>query len=253
MAHLSDEQLEEILQGGPQGEHVGQCPLCSRRLAELRAIRDRLQSAFQTVSAGPALAESIRHSLDRKKPRALQARGVRTMRLLRWALPLTAAAVLLIGTVVLLIVSEPEQASAATAELYQVHQHNLSPHAELFADPDPESLAGFLKDRLGFSPALPRLGAGMSLRGCCIVHFRDKPVGSYVVDTPSGVISVIVVTETPKSLGMNKQLRRGGHTYQAGSFAKCNMVTTQLNGYTYCAVGEVPHELLADLLEQLVW
>lgn len=146
----------------------------------------------------------------------------------------------------------PKSAEAASAGLFRIHQHALSPHTELYSDADPESLAGFLKKKLGSRPAFPRLGAGMSLRGCCITHFRDKPVGSYVVDTPRGVISVIVVTETPDALGMKDTIRRGDHTYLAGSFAKCNMVTWSLGGYTYCAVGEVPREYLANLLGQLV-
>ena len=93
----------------------------------------------------------------------------------------------------------------------------------------------------------------MSLRGCCIAHFRDKPVGSYVVDTPRGTISIIVVTDSHGSLGMKDFIYRGEHTYMAGSFAKCEMVTVELDGYTYCAVGEVSREYLADLLEKLVW
>jgi hypothetical protein len=78
-------------------------------------------------------------------------------------------------------------------------------------------------------------------------------VGSYVVQTPQGVISVIVVNESSESLGMSDTVRLGDHTYNAGSFAMCKMVTLELDGYTYCAVGEVSHDLLAGLLEQLVW
>ena len=92
----------------------------------------------------------------------------------------------------------------------------------------------------------------MSLRGCCITHFRDKPVGSYVVDTPRGVISVIVVTDTPKALGMKEELYQGGHTYWGESFAKCQMMAVRIGANTYCAVGEVPRHLLTDLLVQLV-
>lgn len=258
MTHLNNEELEDILQGRTAaGEHVAQCRLCRDRLAERRVIRSRLRSAFDAVHASEELTERIRSQISRpilRKPTSIHSGSDRTVRLYRWALPLTAAAaVFLIGITVFLVLTKPESAMAAPAELFQLHQHNLSPHTELYSDADPKALAGFLKDELGFKPAFPRLDAGMSLRGCCVSHFRRKPVGSYVVDTPRGVISVIVVTESPESLGMMDTLRRDGHTYMAGSFAKCNMVTLQLRGYTYCAVGEVPHELLIDLLERLVW
>ena len=165
----------------------------------------------------------------------------------------SAAAIILIVVSVFMLFPESDSAMAAPAELFKIYQHTLSPHKELYSDADPEVLAEFLKKDLGFRPAVPKLAAGMSLRGCCITHFRGKPVGSYVVDTPRGVISIIVVGQTPKSLGMKETLRRGKHTYMAGSFAKCEMVTVELGGYTYCAVGEVSREYLTDLLEKLVW
>ncbi len=257
MTHLNDEQFEEVLSGQmPEPEHLAECELCRNRLAEHRAMRERLQSAFASVHAGASLAEGIgdtlRYAPVETAPEASAGRG-RVLRFARWAMPLSAAAVVLIGVSAFLLFTGPEPAKAGMAELYRIHQHAMSPHTELFSDADPEALAGFLKTELGFAPAVPKLGAGMSLRGCCVTHFRDKPVGSYVVDTPRGVMSVIVVKETPRSLGMQTPVQRGDHTYMAGSFAMCNMVTVQQNGYTYCAVGEVSVEYLTDLLEQLVW
>lgn len=257
MTHLNDEQFDGVLSGqSPEPAHLVQCELCRNRLAEYRALRGRLQSAFASVHAGPSLVASIRdkarYAPVEIAPGASTGRG-RVLHFARWAMPLSAAAVVLIGVSAFLLFTGPEPAEAATGELYRIHQHALSPHTELYSNDDPEYLAAFLKKELGFKPAVPKLGAGMSLRGCCVTHFRDQPVGSYVVDTPRGVMSVIMVTETPRSLGMKSPVRRGDHTYMAGSFAKCKMVTVRLNGYTYCAVGEVSVEYLTDLLEQLVW
>ncbi len=257
MTHLTDEQFEEVLSGQlPEPEHLAECELCTNRLAEHRALRGRLQSAFATVHAGAGLVEGIRakarQGIGETAPKASTGRA-RVLHFARWAMPLSAAAIVLVTVSAFLLFGGTEPAEAGVAELYRIHQHALSPHTELFSDADPESLAAFLKTELGFAPAVPKLGAGMSLRGCCVTHFRDKPVGSYVVDTPRGVMSVIVVKETPRSLGMKTPVRRGDHTYMAGTFAMCNMVTVQLNGYTYCAVGEVSVEYLTDLLEQLVW
>ncbi len=258
MIHLNDEQFEEILQGSLSvPPHVSQCKLCAERLAEMKALRSKLHSAFAGIHASDQLLERIRTQSQRETvPVAMAARpaGRKVIHLARWLMPLTAAAaILLIIIPAALFFTATEPAMAGPAELYDLYQHSLSPHTELFSDADPDALAGFLKDELGFTPALVKLGAGMSIRGCCIAHFRDKPVGSYVVDTPEGVISVIVVQESQESLGMTEKLSRGEHTYMAGSFAMCNMVTVTQNGYTYCAVGEVSKEQLASLLDRLIW
>ncbi len=257
MTHLSDEQFEDVLADStPEPDHLVQCERCRNELAERRAMRSRLRSAFAAVHVSAELVSNIQVSTRQtvlKKTSITPPAAARVFRFARWAMPLSAAALIFIGISVFLLFTGPDSAIAAPAELFRIHQHSLSPHTELYSDADPESLAGFLKEKLGFRPAVPRLGTGMSLRGCCIVHFRDKPVGSYVVDTPRGVISVIIVTESPESLGMKDALRRGNHTYMAGSFARCEMVTVELGGYTYCAVGEVTREYLVELLEQLVW
>lgn len=258
MKHLNDEQLDDILQDrAPEPDHLARCQSCRDRLAERRAVRARLRSAFASVRASEELAERIRRYVGQAAtggPPGVAPGPGRTIRLQRWLVPVTAAAaVFLMGAVALYLFTRPEPAMGAQAELAQIHRDGQSPHTELYSDADPKALAAHLKDRLGFSPAVPKLGAGMSLRGCCVAHFRDQPVGSYVVDTPRGAISVIVVTQAPESLGMKRTVRRGAHSYMAGSFARCNMVTSVLGGYTYCAVGEVPTDMLADLLEQLVW
>ena len=257
MTHLSDEQFEDVLAGGaPEPDHLVQCEHCRDKLMERRALRSRLRSAFATVHPSAELVSNIqartRQHVLKSTSIILPAKG-RLFRFARWAMPLSAAAMILIGISAFVLFTGSDSATAAPAELFRIHQHSLSPHTELYSDADPESLAGFFKTELGFRPAVPRLGAGMSLRGCCVTHFRDKPVGSYVVDTPRGAISIIVVTESPKALGMKDALPRGKHSYMAGSFAKCEMVTVELGGYTYCAVGEVSRKYLADLLEQLVW
>ena len=257
MTHLSDEQFEDVLAGGvPEPDHLVQCERCRDKLAERCALRSRLRSAFADVHAGAELAGIIQATTGQtvlKKTSTTPPARARIFRFARWAMPLSAAALVLIGIFTFVLFTGSDSATAAPAELFRIHQHSLSPHTKLYSSADPESLAGFLKEELGFRPAVPRLGAGMSLRGCCITHFRGKSVGSYVVDTPRGVISVIVVAQSQESLGMKGVLRRGNHTYMAGSFARCEMVTVELGEYTYCAVGEVSRDYLADLLEQLVW
>jgi len=84
-----------------------------------------------------------------------------------------------------------------------------------------------------------------------VAHFKGQAVGSYVVDTPRGPISIIVVPQTPEDLGMTATFESGGKAFRSGAFARNSMVAFRLGGYTYCAVGEVPNDLLTTILLDL--
>ena len=258
MEHLTDLQLEQILRGtAGEPTHLEECELCRSRLSEFRATQARLRVAFSSVHADDRLLQRVRSRLNAATTAnsTVKSGGRREFpRVYKLLLRTGAAAAVLLLVVIPLIVylGSPKTASAAQAELFQIYQHSVSPRTELYTHDDPKNLAEYLKSELGFQPAFPRLGAGMSLRGCCVAHFRNKPVGSYVVQTPEGIISLIVIKEDSKSLGLKDKLQRGDHTYMTGAFARSNMVTSELGGYTYCAVGEVPHAFLAELLDQLV-
>ena len=146
----------------------------------------------------------------------------------------------------------PSAAKAAQAELVKIHNHNLSPAHEFHSEAEPGKLAEYFKSKLGFNPRLPELGHGMALRGCCVKHFRGEVVGSYVVATPQGIMSVIVVTDKPESLGIEGKFKKGEQTYWKSSFAKCDMVSVRIGDYSYCAVGEISHAYLTELLSQLL-
>jgi hypothetical protein len=149
-------------------------------------------------------------------------------------------------------VAAPPAVVAAQAELVKIHEHNLSANHEFYSEADPEKLAEYFKTKLGFSPTMPRPGRGLALRGCCVRHFRGQVVGSYVVETPQGVMSIVVVTDRPESLGMGQKFQHGQYTFWKSSFAKCDMVTARLGDYSYCAVGEISHEYLTELLGRLM-
>jgi len=292
MTHLTDEQFEDVVEGRqPQPDHVDECGACRDRLAEHKAVRARLQSAFASVRAGPSLVERVRRAA-RPSPRLRRAavasasatsscggppepsrrrsakaatqagtpaandahrRPPRIHRLsgATWAAIAAAAAVLVIAIPALIYLTAPESASAAPAELARIHTDNLQAQREFFSDADPARLAEYLKTRVGFQPATPRLGQGMAMRGCCVAHFKGQAVGSYVVDTPRGPFSVIVVPQAPDELGMGRSFLSGGKTFWADTFAANNMVAVRIGGYSYCAVGEVPQELLTQVLLNL--
>ena len=263
MNHITDEQFEDILQHNVSPPaHLDQCQECQKLLAEKRAIAHRLRSAFNSVEPGADLADRIRSQFDltaKSSQSTESAQPAWTTRLHKriWS-PLAAAAAMLVVAVPLgLYFASPSQAKAAQAELVKIHRHNLSPHREFYNHADPEKLAEYFKDKLGFTPAFPCTGQGMAIRGCCVAHFKGQIVGSYVVDTPRGIISVIVVTDTPKEIGMTYMPEKKGdeQSFWKSSYAQCNMVTVRLGGYSYCAIGEfseTSHQYLKDLLRRLL-
>lgn len=268
MEHLTDEQLEEALRGEDTDfEHLRKCRHCRDRLAQKRAISQRLRSAFACVHVGSDVGERIRQKLLSRAacrvPRAVE-RGPmgslrrtqhaeRSTRQFRWAFA-AAAAILIVLVPLSLYFGTPSESHAAQAALVGIHRDNLGPDREFFSDSEPEKLAQYFKSELGFSPALPCTGQGLAIRGCCVAHFRERIVGSYVVDTPQGVISVIVVTDTPESMGMARMAEsaRTGQVCWKASFARCSMVTVRLGDYSYCAVGEISHKYLLEFISRLL-
>ncbi len=248
MTHLSNEQIEQVLQMPEMApEHLQSCPLCQGRLAEAEAMRSRLRRAFGALQPDDLLAEQVRAGLRRHQPRWWH-------RIARGSV-VRVAAMLVLGVVLLVAVPvagpwlQPTTAHGAHAELVQIHQANLLPHMELHAGSSPEDVASYFKRELGLEPAMPQLGVGMALRGCCVAYFRDRPVGSYVVESDRGVISVIVLPDSVDSLEMSGTVNRGGRTYRTGTFARSHVAAVEANGYTYAAVGEVEAEWLIELLE----
>ena len=263
MNHLTNEQFEDIMQGKDFDlTHLNQCADCQNSLAEKQTIAAKLRSAFASVKADASLADRIHRQINRNSESTETAKSVQrtwTTRLHRkvWPALATAAAVFIVLVPLSMYVLTPSTATAAQAELVMIHQQNLSPHREFFNDADPEKLAGYFKDKLGFTPAFPCTGQGMEIRGCCVVHFKGQIVGSYVVDTPKGIISIIVVTDTPRQMGMTHMPGKKGdeQSLWKSSYGQCNMVTVRLGDYSYCAIGEISeisYKYLKDLLSRLL-
>jgi len=254
MNHLTDEQFEDIIKGiDVVPSHLEQCPDCSDRLAEKRALAARLNSAFASIKPDANLAARIRDQLDLAEVPQEHGEPMGILRKL-WPVLATAAAIMIVAVPLSLYFAAPSAADAAQEELASIHKHNIKQVNEFYAEADPEKLAEYFKDKLGFSPALPCIGKGMEMLGCCMAHFKGRVVGSYVVDTPKGTISVIVVTDTPKKIGMNRMAPKAGdrQRFWKGSFARCKMVTVRLGDYSYSAVGEISHNQLKDLLNRLL-
>ncbi len=254
MDHLTDEQLEQVM-GGYESEpdHLSGCQLCQGRLAEMRGLAGRLGIAFESIKPGEGLLESIRTEIAGETG---VSRNIFDLRAhwRGWATAISAvAAMMTLAPLLMMQISyQPAAAIERKAELACIHGENISGDHEFHSEAEPEKLASYFKEKLGFDLHVPKNGQGLKLRGCCVRHFQGDVVGSYVVDTPEGVISIVVVTDKAKSLGIEGKFTRDGHTYWKSSFAKCDMVSVRIGDYTYCAVGEISHEYLTELLSRLI-
>ena len=258
MKHLTDEQLEQIMGGYElEPDHLKSCQLCRTRLTEMRGLASRLSTAFESIKPEQELLNSIRTEIAQADT---EGKGIsqNIFDLRRhwrgWATGISAAAAMMVLIPLLMMQAsyQPAMAIERQAEIAHIHEENLSGDHEFHSESEPEKLAAYFNEKLGFDLRIPKAGQGLKLRGCCVRHFQGKVVGSYVVDTPEGVISIVVVTDKAKSLGIGDKFTRDGHTYWKSAFAKCDMVSVRIGDYTYCAVGEISHEYLTNLLSKLI-
>jgi len=263
MNHLTEEQFEEVMQGKVTDlKHLRECKDCQRRLDEKQALANRLRTAFNSVKPDVSLEESIRDSIaEKRRQTELVVSGSRSWKNRLndkiWTTIAAAAVLLVVAFPLSFYLWAPSSAIAGQAELVRIHEHNMSPHTEFFSDAEPEKLAAYFKDKLGFTPAMPCTGKGLAIRGCCIAHFKSQIAGSYVVSTPGGVISVIVVPDTPKEMALDRLPagRDDDRVFWKSSYAHCNMVAVRFGDYTYSAVGnisQISHDYLRDLLGRLL-
>jgi hypothetical protein len=257
MNHLTEEQLEQIMQGIEiDAAHLACCDLCQARLQEKQALANRLRTSFENIKPSRELAQTIQRQINSESIESghIQGKDILNIRIhwRGWATAVSSAAAVLILVSLIVYLSVPSQAIAAHKELVQIHQHNISGNHEFYSEAEPGKLAAYFKENLGFNPRLPETGQGLALRGCCVRHFQGQVVGSYVVDTPEGVMSVVAVTDTPESLGITSKFKHGEYTFWKSEFAKCDMVSVRIGDYTYCAVGEISPEYLTDLLSKLL-
>ncbi len=258
MSHLTQEQFEEILQGGGRvPEHVDQCPDCRARLEEKRALAQRVRGAFSAIQPGPELTNRIRADIA-------AGQGASTERAWPWIIPLrfhrhlwsalaAAAAVLIVALFITFYIDTGSQIKAAQTELVGIHQANLSSLEQSADTGDPGEASARVANKVGYSPVMPRAGAGLSACGCGTRQFCGRPVASYVVKGPNAPVSVIVVPQSPKALGMTpaKDEATAKQAIWQAACGNCNMASVRIGERSYCAVGQVTQKELAGVLNAL--
>jgi len=258
MSHLTQEQFEEILQGGGRvPEHVDQCPDCRARLEEKRALAQRVRGAFSAVQAGADLANRIRAdiaagqvaSTEGAKPRIIPVRFRRHI----WSALAAAAIILIAIAAITFYIDTGSQIKAAQTELVGIHYANLSSLEQSANTGDSGQAIAHVANKVGYSPVMPCTGAGLNACCCGVRQFCGRAVASYVVKGPNAPVSVIVVPHSPKALGMTpaKDEAAAKRAIWQARCGNCNMASIRIGERSYCAVGQVTQEELAGVLNAL--
>lgn len=257
MSTLNDDNFESILGGEVPAPPVGGGDAAlERRLATHRAIRDRLHSAFADVTPDAAFVERLRQTLASAGPaeaprpasRDRLRRPRRKIRFRPWPLMAVAAAAVLVAIPLGVLWLSPGETMAAQKEFARLHALHKAGDATMFRDGDPARMAAYLKKELSYEATVENLRPDETVRGCCVDRFRGQKVASYILQTPQGVISVIVSSQSPEQLRLQHRTERAGRTLWLCRYGDCRIAGIVCNGLSYYAVGNVPPEVLIDLL-----
>ncbi len=208
------------------------------------ALRVRLQRAFESIRPEASLFAKVRSRLELHVPPSRPGRfAPRT-----W-FAMAAAAIIILCLIPAAYMLSPSTAVAAQSDLASLHEANLAGDAALLRADDPNQIAEQLNSSLGFSPPMPKLCNCSSLTGSCLRTFSNgKVVGAYVVKTPQGLISVAIVDDDPTAMKLKPLTLTDATGLWSGQHGRCRIVARQLRGRSYCAIGNVAHEALADIV-----
>ncbi len=246
MTHLTDEQFESILLGQwGHDEHLRECEQCRARLKEKQAMARRLRSAFAGIQPAETLTQSIREQVGVQVfGTTAKLQGMRA----KWLARISAvAAVLLLGLFAVFSLS-PSSAHATQTSLAEIHHMGMHGQHELCTQTDPALLAKQYQQKLGVPTQLPPNNDKTKLCTCCINKcLKHDIIGTYGVGTKQGMITVAIVEVMPDTLG--KPMLDAN--YYQSQRDECKMVAVRIDEQTYCAVGQMEHSYLQDLLRQL--
>ncbi|MBL7222161.1 MAG: hypothetical protein ISS69_18775 [Phycisphaerae bacterium] len=243
---LTPRQIEDILSGQtPQSTGLDAEDLA--RLEEARAMRTRLQTAFDSTHASDSLADKVRASL-----KTAPAPRRRFIYFPTGILMAATAAAMLIVVPVLYILWGPESALAGTVELANIHKVNLAGPKDFYATGDCEEIKAYFKRQLGFTPKLLSECPKLRIVGCHVAKLKGKTVATYVVELDGAKASIIISEDWPKKLGLGCGC---GHPHckciHNGQCDGLSIVSARLGERSYSVVGALPAESLRGVLEHL--
>jgi hypothetical protein len=256
MSHLTDEQLEDMVQGRCEApEHVDQCPQCRDRLSEKRALARRVSQAFPSIHAGAGLAGRIRAEIAAARPTTgTKARPsiipLRTRRHI-WSGLALAAAILIVAIPRSLHLDTAARVTAAQTALAGIHRINLDSLEQLMEDDGAARRCQCLAGRMDDGTPMPCCTRGLCMCGCRMRDFQGHSVPSCVVEEPNTPpVSVVLIPESPEALGMTLDTGKTatGQAIWHATCGACNMASVRMGHGSCCVIGAVPEEKLVALL-----
>jgi len=246
---LNDEQLESIVQGDLT-QPAGLDAADRRRVAEARAIRERLRGACGPLRAG----EELRRRVADACAASAGAPGRHAAVFSRRGAAAAAAGVLVAAGAGLYLATRPSAAMAADEALVAIHRANLSAAGQLQPYGDANAVAARLGEQLGATVRVPQRAAAGQLVGWRVASLRGRPVGSYVLRRPDGSeVSIVISPLRPKELGWpctcGQPDCRCVHEEQCQG---CGLAARRAGGLTYCAVGSASPAAMRALLASLL-
>ena len=253
MKSLSEEQIEDILQGRREvPEDIDQD---SRTCLEMHmALRDRLRRAADSMQVPAGLAERLSARLAqtgsepaptpvRKRPSVLK------MIFTRPAVA-AAAAIIIVSTAVLVFLGGP---APAQADVARIHREVLAGQDRFEACTDPKCICERLEGKCSSCVELPaKLEGNSSYMGSALARFRGRDVAAVLVTIGTDKVTIISVPDNLDSLGFGHRFAKNGLEWCDCRYENCKMAAVGLKDRTYIAVGEVNRNTLVDLLESLV-
>jgi hypothetical protein len=260
MNHLTEEQLEDILQGGAGvPEHLDRCAQCRARLEEKRALAKRVHRAFSSIHADSGLADRIRARIAAAGQPPAEAEAQHQVLPFRarrhiWSGLAIAAAILIVLIPRSLHISTGPQATAAQVALAGIHFTNLDSLEEIMAEEDSGKHCPCMTGMLADGTAMPCCQRGLCKCGCQMREFQGRLVESCVIQEPNAPpVSVVIVPESPEALGMARTDRTtatGQAVWQA-TCEHCNIASVRLGNDSCCVIGQVSQEDLLGVLNVL--
>jgi mycothiol system anti-sigma-R factor len=171
--------------------HLHCCGRCRALSSFERALRDKVRRSITDDAPAPAeLRARIHDALARLEP---QDRGRRAARALRWLIPATAAAMLIVGAVVPKR-QEVRPASVLAESTIEWHRRNIP--LDVTAS-SPETVKGFFSDKVPFAVRPPVFKVRqVQLVGGRLANLREHTAAYLVYRVDGRRVSVLVFDST---------------------------------------------------------
>lgn len=253
MPPLSNDQIEDILAG--RAEEPDDLDVASsQRLADQRALRERLQQALDSVVPPQGMHDRLRSAIHQEtsalsRDVTTESASTKRIRLVRWGLGLATAAMLAIA-ISILIQSTPT--AYAHDAMVRIHNSNVPDRDDFEPCGNGVSIARRIEKVCGETVHIPEqfpaLGEDCGFVGSTLATFDEQPIVAAMVRMDSHKVTVFRIHRKIATLGFGHPFRRMNLNWAHCGHRNCTLVAVEVDEHTFIAVGEVPHETLIELL-----